>query len=175
LERWRDPAGPPVFLISTKAGGVGLDLTQADHVFHLDPWWNPAAEDQATDRAHRIGQDRPVMVYKLVAADTVEDKILELQERKRRLFRATVDADRLEVDALRREDLEAVFAEPEASGIDDEDDEPPEPIAYPDQTRRSAELVVFSPSRSVGTVAAEDAARTPAPVVELFPGRREPS
>nr|WP_275943136.1 DEAD/DEAH box helicase [Pseudenhygromyxa sp. WMMC2535] len=111
LERWRGEAGPPVFLISTKAGGLGLNLSEADHVFHLDPWWNPAAEDQASDRAHRIGQTRPVMVYKLVAADTLEDKILELQARKRRLFRATVDADRLQVDALSREDLEAVFAD----------------------------------------------------------------
>src|SRR5690606_22618640 len=116
LERWRDPAGPPVFLISMKAGGLGLDLTEADHVFHLDPWWNPAAEDQATDRAHRIGQQKPVMVYKLVAANTVEDKILELQARKRALFAATVDTDRLEVDALRREDLEAVFGNPGDSG-----------------------------------------------------------
>jgi hypothetical protein len=134
LGRWQDPAGPPVFLISTKAGGLGLNLTEADHVFHLDPWWNPAAEDQATDRAHRIGQTRPVMVYKLVAADTVEEKILELQDRKRRLFSATVDTDRLEVDALRREDLEAVFGDPGGAAEDDDDEfeiepqfEPPEP------------------------------------------------
>lgn len=121
LARWSAPAGPPVFLISTKAGGVGLDLTEADHVFHLDPWWNPATEDQATDRAHRIGQDRPVMVYKLVAADTVEDKILELQARKRQVFEATVDADRLKVDALSRADLEAVFAPAEPAPEADAD------------------------------------------------------
>jgi SNF2 family DNA or RNA helicase len=75
----------PLFLISLKAGGVGLNLTAADTVIHYDPWWNPAVERQATDRAHRIGQDKPVFVYKLVAADTVEEKILQLQERKQSL------------------------------------------------------------------------------------------
>ncbi|WP_155890637.1 DEAD/DEAH box helicase [Desulfuromonas sp. TF] len=75
----------PLFLISLKAGGVGLNLTAADTVIHYDPWWNPAVERQATDRAHRIGQDKPVFVYKLVAADTVEEKILQLQERKQAL------------------------------------------------------------------------------------------
>jgi superfamily II DNA or RNA helicase len=80
---FQDEAGPPVMLVSLKAGGTGLNLTAADHVFLLDPWWNPAVEDQAADRAHRIGQDRPVMVYRLVAKDTVEERILLLQERKR--------------------------------------------------------------------------------------------
>ena len=79
----------PVFLISLKAGGVGLTLTEADYVFVLDPWWNPAAEAQAVDRAHRIGQDKAVMVYRLVSADSIEDKVLALQDRKRAL------ADRL--------------------------------------------------------------------------------
>ncbi len=188
LERWRDPAGPPVFLISTKAGGVGLDLTQADHVFHLDPWWNPASEDQATDRAHRIGQDRPVMVYKLVAADTVEDKIVELQERKRRLFRATVDADRLEVDALRREDLEAVFGEPEggdpssSAGDDEDEDDEWDAVAATDseldapiEPRQLAETIVFDPHVRAGPSAAADGpARTSAEVVELFPRSKKP-
>jgi SNF2 family DNA or RNA helicase len=73
----------PVMLISLKAGGTGLNLTAADHVFLLDPWWNPAVEDQAADRAHRIGQDKPIMVYRLVAEDTVEERILALQEKKR--------------------------------------------------------------------------------------------
>jgi superfamily II DNA or RNA helicase len=77
--------GPPVMLVSLKAGGTGLNLTAADHVFLLDPWWNPAVEDQAADRAHRIGQERPVMVYRLVAKDTVEERISALQERKRAL------------------------------------------------------------------------------------------
>jgi superfamily II DNA or RNA helicase len=85
VDTFQDPNGPPVLLASLKAGGTGLNLTAADHVFLLDPWWNPAAEDQAADRAHRIGQDRPVMVYRLVAKDTVEERILALQERKRAL------------------------------------------------------------------------------------------
>ena len=74
-----------VFLISLKAGGVGLNLTEADTVIIYDPWWNPAAESQATDRAHRIGQDKPVFVYKLVTENTVEEKIIAMQERKRAL------------------------------------------------------------------------------------------
>jgi len=77
--------GPPVMLVSLKAGGTGLNLTAADHVFLLDPWWNPAVEDQAADRAHRIGQERPVMVYRMVAKDTVEERIFALQGRKRAL------------------------------------------------------------------------------------------
>jgi SNF2 family DNA or RNA helicase len=72
----------PVFLISLRAGGTGLNLTAADTVIHFDPWWNPAVENQATDRAHRIGQNKTVFVYKLVASNTVEEKILELQQRK---------------------------------------------------------------------------------------------
>jgi len=78
----------PLFLISLKAGGVGLNLTAADTVIHYDPWWNPAAENQATDRAHRIGQDKPVFVYKLLSEGTVEEKIAELQARKRQLAEA---------------------------------------------------------------------------------------
>jgi SNF2 family DNA or RNA helicase len=74
-----------LFLISLKAGGVGLNLTAADYVIHMDPWWNPAVEDQATDRAHRIGQEKPVTVYRLVAEDTIEEKILKLHEHKRDL------------------------------------------------------------------------------------------
>jgi superfamily II DNA or RNA helicase len=83
VARFQSEDGPPVLLISLRAGGAGLNLTAADHVFLLDPWWNPAVEDQAADRVHRIGQDRPVMIYRLVATDTVEERILELQERKR--------------------------------------------------------------------------------------------
>ena len=75
-------------LLSLKAGGTGLNLTAADHVFLLDPWWNPAVEDQAADRAHRIGQDRPVLVHRLIAAETVEERILGLQERKRAVAEA---------------------------------------------------------------------------------------
>jgi SNF2 family DNA or RNA helicase len=81
-----------VFLISLKAGGVGLTLTEADYVFVLDPWWNPAVEAQAVDRAHRIGQDRPVMVYRLVSSGTVEEKVMALKARKAALFADVLDA-----------------------------------------------------------------------------------
>jgi SNF2 family DNA or RNA helicase len=74
-----------LFLISLKAGGAGLNLTAADYVIHMDPWWNPAVEDQASDRAHRIGQQRPVTVYRLVTRDTIEDKIVDLHRHKRDL------------------------------------------------------------------------------------------
>lgn len=74
-----------VFLISLKAGGTGLNLTAADYVIHTDPWWNPAVEDQATDRAHRIGQDKPVMVYRLIAKGTIKEEILKLHNSKRDL------------------------------------------------------------------------------------------
>lgn len=100
--------GPPVMLVSLKAGGSGLNLTAADHVFLLDPWWNPAVEDQAADRAHRIGQDRPVLVHRLVAEDTVDERILELQAVKRSL----ADAALGEADAaagLTRDDLLALL------------------------------------------------------------------
>mgnify|MGYP002336325606 CR=1 FL=1 len=80
----------PVLLLSLKVGGVGLNLTRATHVVHYDRWWNPATEDQATDRAHRIGQDRPVQVHRLVAEGTLEDRIAELIERKRSLAEAVV-------------------------------------------------------------------------------------
>jgi superfamily II DNA or RNA helicase len=83
----------PLFLISLKAGGFGLTLTEADYVFILDPWWNPAAEEQAIDRTHRIGQDKTVMVYRLVATDTIEEKVVALQDRKRRLFADVVGAE----------------------------------------------------------------------------------
>ncbi|MBK6694132.1 MAG: DEAD/DEAH box helicase [Myxococcales bacterium] len=87
---FQSEGGPPVLLVSLKAGGTGLNLTAADHVFLLDPWWNPAVEDQAADRAHRIGQDRPVMVYRLVAKDTVEERMLSLMEKKRALAGAAL-------------------------------------------------------------------------------------
>jgi len=104
VARFQDPGGPPVILISLKAGGTGLNLTAADHVFLLDPWWNPAVEDQAADRAHRIGQDKPVLVYRLVARDTVEERILALQEAKRALAEVALgEAGR--AAALTRDDL----------------------------------------------------------------------
>jgi SNF2 family DNA or RNA helicase len=88
VDRFQSKGGPPVFLISLKAGGYGLNLTAADVVIHLDPWWNPAVEDQANDRAHRIGQARPVTVYRLLTRGTVEEAVLRLQERKRSLVGA---------------------------------------------------------------------------------------
>ncbi|MGY1703570.1 SNF2-related protein [Geodermatophilus sp. SYSU D00697] len=101
----------PVFLISLKAGGFGLNLTEADYVFVLDPWWNPAAEAQAVDRTHRIGQDKAVMVYRLVAADTIEQKVLALQERKRDLFARVLDDDGGALSgALTAEDIRGLFA-----------------------------------------------------------------
>jgi superfamily II DNA or RNA helicase len=90
VNAFQSEGGPPVMLVSLKAGGTGLNLTAADHVFLLDPWWNPAVEDQAADRAHRIGQERPVMVYRMVAKDTVEEKIFALQGRKRALADAAL-------------------------------------------------------------------------------------
>ncbi|GAA5197868.1 SNF2-related protein [Microbacterium jejuense] len=99
----------PVFLISLKAGGFGLTLTEADYVFLLDPWWNPAAEAQAVDRAHRIGQDRSVMVYRLIANGTIEEKVMALQQRKARLFRAVMDDDALFGKALTADDIRGLF------------------------------------------------------------------
>ncbi len=90
VQRFQTTPAIPVFLISLKAGGVGLNLTGADTVIHFDPWWNPAVEDQATDRAHRIGQTRVVTSYKLIARDTIEEKILALQNRKREIIKATI-------------------------------------------------------------------------------------
>jgi superfamily II DNA or RNA helicase len=104
VRQFQDEAGPPVMLISLKAGGTGLNLTAADHVFLLDPWWNPAVEQQAADRAHRIGQDKPVMVYRLVAEDTVEERILALQQRKREIADAALgQAD--QAASITREEL----------------------------------------------------------------------
>ena len=99
----------PVFLISLKAGGTGLTLTEADYVFVLDPWWNPATEAQAVDRAHRIGQTRHVMVYRLVAADTIEEKVMELKARKAALFAQVVDGGGALSGDLTADDVRALF------------------------------------------------------------------
>ncbi|PKN56253.1 MAG: helicase [Deltaproteobacteria bacterium HGW-Deltaproteobacteria-14] len=101
--------GPPVMLLSLKAGGTGLNLTAADHVMLLDPWWNPAVEDQAADRAHRIGQERPVVVHRLVSQDTVEERILGLQAKKRALAEAAV-GDASQAASITRDDLLALLA-----------------------------------------------------------------
>jgi len=100
----------PLFLISLKAGGTGLNLTAADTVIHYDPWWNPAVENQATDRAHRIGQDKKVFVYKLMTVGTVEEKIAALQARKRELVEGLLDEERRENLKLTPEDLDLLFS-----------------------------------------------------------------
>jgi SNF2 family DNA or RNA helicase len=90
VDAFQDGAGD-VFLISLKAGGTGLNLTAADYVIHMDPWWNPAVEDQASDRAHRIGQQRPVTIYRLVAKGTIEDQIVDLHHQKRDLANSLLE------------------------------------------------------------------------------------
>jgi SNF2 family DNA or RNA helicase len=99
-----------LFLISLKAGGLGLNLTAAEYVFLLDPWWNPAVEAQAVDRAHRIGQTRQVFAYRLIARDTVEEKVLELQQTKRNLADAILGAENSIMRNLKREDLELLLS-----------------------------------------------------------------
>ncbi|MDI9916359.1 DEAD/DEAH box helicase [Rhodococcus sp. IEGM 1379] len=99
----------PVFLISLKAGGFGLNLTEADYCFILDPWWNPATETQAVDRAHRIGQTRNVMVYRLIAKDTIEDKVMALKAKKSALFSSVMDSDELLSSTLEADDIRALF------------------------------------------------------------------
>ena len=109
IDAFQDPSGPPVFLLSLKAGGTGLNLTQADYVIHLDPWWNPAVEQQATDRAHRIGQTRPVVSCRLVAQDTVEERILKLQDAKRDLADAALGTEGGFVKSLSADELRDLF------------------------------------------------------------------
>jgi SNF2 family DNA or RNA helicase len=108
VQRFQSDDGPPLMLISLRAGGVGLNLTAADHIFLLDPWWNPAVEDQAADRAHRIGQERPVLITRLVAQDTVEERILALQQQKRLLAASILDGAE-QAAALTCEDLMALL------------------------------------------------------------------
>ncbi|MEV4900176.1 SNF2-related protein [Citricoccus sp. NPDC055426] len=103
----------PAFLISLKAGGFGLTLTEADYVFLLDPWWNPATEAQAVDRAHRIGQDRTVMVYRMVAEGTIEEKVLALQQKKAALFSSLTDGDAAFSSTITADDVRELFT-PEA-------------------------------------------------------------
>jgi len=110
VDRFQNDETIPFFLISLKAGGVGLNLTAADYVIHIDPWWNPAVEMQATDRTHRIGQDKPVFVYKLIAQDSVEEKILQLQEHKRALVEQVIGAEGGVFKSLTREDIEVLFS-----------------------------------------------------------------
>jgi SNF2 family DNA or RNA helicase len=105
-----DMRAPPIFVLSVKAGGTGLNLTAANHVFHYDRWWNPAVEDQATDRAYRIGQRRTVQVHKLLCAGTVEEKIDELLERKRELAETIVGAGEQWITELNDQELRDLFS-----------------------------------------------------------------
>jgi superfamily II DNA or RNA helicase len=109
VQRFKDGAAP-VFLISLKAGGFGLNLTEADYCFLLDPWWNPATEAQAVDRTHRIGQTRAVMVYRLVAKDTIEEKVMALKARKARLFSSVLDDGNVFGATLGADDIRALFS-----------------------------------------------------------------
>ena len=110
IQRFQNDAECRVFLISLKAGGVGLNLTAADYVYIVDPWWNPAVEQQAIDRTHRIGQTKNIFAYRMICKDTVEDKILTLQEKKRRLAADLITDDTGFVKSLTREDIEYLFS-----------------------------------------------------------------
>ena len=110
VERFQTDPGCGLFLISLKAGGLGLNLTAAEYVFLLDPWWNPAVEAQAVDRAHRIGQTNQVFAYRLIARDTVEEKVLQLQNSKRELAAAIISEDNSLIRNLQREDLELLLS-----------------------------------------------------------------
>lgn len=109
LKRFKD-SSVPVFLISLKAGGFGLNLTEADYCFLLDPWWNPATEAQAVDRTHRIGQTRNVMVYRLIAKDTIEEKVMALKARKSELFSSVMDDGNVFGASLDADDIRGLFA-----------------------------------------------------------------
>ena len=108
MDRFQQSPDLPVFLISLKAGGTGLNLTVADIVVHFDPWWNPAAEAQATDRAHRIGQTRLVTSYKLIPRGTVEEKILTLQHKKREIIKGTLGEEQFTA-ALDWDEIQELF------------------------------------------------------------------
>jgi non-specific serine/threonine protein kinase len=110
VDRFQSDPAIPFFLISLKAGGVGLNLTAADYVIHVDPWWNPAVETQAADRTHRIGQKKPVFVYKLITRDTVEEKILRLQEQKKVLVDQLITTESSIFKDLTTDDVKALFS-----------------------------------------------------------------
>ncbi|MDX9863595.1 MAG: SNF2-related protein [Anaerolineaceae bacterium] len=110
VDQFQDDPSISFFLISLKAGGVGLNLTAADYVIHLDPWWNPAVEMQAADRAHRIGQDKPVFIYKFIAKETVEEKILELQNRKKDLVEQLISSEGSFFKSLTGDDVKVLFS-----------------------------------------------------------------
>ena len=110
IQRFQGDDNCRVFLISLKAGGVGLNLTAADYVYIVDPWWNPAVEQQAIDRTHRIGQTKNIFAYRMICKDTIEDKILQLQEKKRVLAKELIADDEGFVKSLSKEDVEYLFS-----------------------------------------------------------------
>ena len=110
VDRFQEAGGPPLFILSLRAGGTGLNLTAANHVFHFDRWWNPAVENQATDRAYRIGQERNVQVHKFICAGTLEDRIDEMIDRKREIAEHIVGAGEGWLTELSNDELRNVLA-----------------------------------------------------------------
>ena len=109
VDRFQENDSIPVFLISLKAGGTGLNLTAADIVVHFDPWWNPAVEAQASDRAHRIGQDKQVTIYKLITSGTVEENVLQMQKGKRKLLEQVFEEAEVANSSLSVNELKELF------------------------------------------------------------------
>jgi non-specific serine/threonine protein kinase len=109
VDKFQSDGGAPVFFISLKAGGTGLNLTSADYVFHIDPWWNPSAENQASDRAYRIGQTKPVFVYKMITRNSIEERIMELQERKKLLMDSVIQTESSLLKKLSKDDILDLF------------------------------------------------------------------
>lgn len=109
VDKFMDNEDVRIFIISIKAGNTGMNLTKADNVYILDPWWNPAVEAQAIDRTHRIGQDKKVFAYKLICKDTIEEKIIQLQERKKNLAKDIIQVDENILKSLNKTDLLALF------------------------------------------------------------------
>ncbi len=131
VARFQEGAAP-LFLISLKAGGAGLNLTAADTVIHCDPWWNPAVEDQATDRAHRIGQDKPVTVVRLVASGTIEEKILSLKAKKRELTKVVIGDEAHALSGITEEDIRLLLGDAETTADEGAEEEmAPAPEAAP--------------------------------------------
>lgn len=109
IEAFQNNMNIQIFLISLKAGGLALNLTEANNVFLMDPWWNPAVEEQAMDRIHRIGQFRPINIYKIIIQDSIESKIIELQQKKKALFESTIDNNTAALEKLEKDDLQFLF------------------------------------------------------------------
>ena len=110
MKRFQSDPSVRVFLISLKAGGVGLNLTEADYVYLIDPWWNPAVEAQAIDRTHRIGQTKKVFAYRMICKDTIEEKVLQLQERKRKVAQDIISTEAAFYKQLDKADILDLFS-----------------------------------------------------------------